>query len=106
MEHHPSNVEVETGRIMRRQIERALALACAVFGWALISVPGIFDSAFYSIIGHFASQQTYGGVLFGLGLARLIVLIVNGYWPVGPTVRLAIMHLTTPLAVDKRVHDL
>ncbi len=95
MEHHPSNVEVETGRIMRRQIERALALACAVFGWALISVPGIFDSAFYSIIGHFASQQTYGGVLFGLGLARLIVLIVNGYWPVGPTVRLGLSAATS-----------
>lgn len=90
-----ANVEVETGRIMRRQIERALAAACMVFGWALIAVPGVFDAAFYSIIEHFASQSTYGGVLFGLGLARLIILIVNGYWPVGPIVRLGLSAATS-----------
>ena len=31
--------------------------------------------------------ELWGGVFILLGTARLVTLIVNGFWPVGPTVR-------------------
>lgn len=83
----PLPIEVQAGRMMRRQIERALSLALAVFGLALIVEPGTFDTAaLYQWYDGFP-QSLYGATLFGIGAVRLVVLIVNGHWPVGPHVR-------------------
>lgn len=83
----PPDIEIVIGRIIRRNIERALALGCLVFGAILVLRPAVFDVRFYSLIEAFVTQQTFGLTLFALGLVRIVVLIVNGFWPVGPQVR-------------------
>lgn len=94
----PEDVEVVTGRIMRRQMERGMALACLLFGWTLVAVDGIFDVPLYRILNHFLTQQVYGALLICVGGARLLTLIVNGYWPVGPKVRLGLSVITCIVA--------
>lgn len=91
----PNSVEVIAGRIMRRNIERALAFACLAFGSLLILYDGIFASSpFYGLIAMAVDQHLFGLALFALGLVRVVVLIVNGFWPVGPQVRLALSNAT------------
>lgn len=83
----PPQVEIITGRIIRRQIERALALGCLLFGAVLVLRPTVFDNRFYGLFDGIISQELFGLGIFTLGLVRIVVLIVNGFWPVGPQVR-------------------
>ncbi|MCA9271258.1 MAG: hypothetical protein KDA41_22400 [Planctomycetales bacterium] len=83
----PPNIEIVIGRIIRRNIERALAFGCLLFGAILVLRPAIFDSRFYGLLENLISQQAFGLALFSLGVVRIVVLVVNGFWPVGPQVR-------------------
>lgn len=52
------------------------------FGWVLYAPPPIFpDSPGFRVLAQWATEETWGLVCLGVGLAHLVALIINGTFP-------------------------
>lgn len=72
-----------------RYAEWATATGMALFGFLLIGNQRAFDQPFYATLKSiFGTADTLGWLAFLFGVARLIVLFINGAWKRTPLLRM------------------
>lgn len=83
--------EARVGVFMRRTVEKALAVATVGLGVLAMLLPGAWGhDPFYRLLLAFMPQQGWGTMFFAIGVVRSVFLIVNGYYPLSPLVRLTL----------------
>lgn len=70
-----------------RRSEWLLALAMCAIGTAYTCVEGLFSNQYFTTMLALATQGTWGAIVLGLGLMRLVMLWINGRWSVSPYFR-------------------
>lgn len=72
-----------------RAIEWWSAFALALWGFAVIAFPNMFDNSTFAGLKLFAPQHIWGLAALLIGLIRIAALAVNGFWHRTPIIRWA-----------------
>jgi hypothetical protein len=83
-----TELEARVGNRTRRAQEMKMSLAVLGLGIMFALDGRLFNEGeALWMLGVFVRPSLWAQVFTMIGMARLVVLIVNGFWPVGPTVR-------------------
>lgn len=82
-------LSADQGRIFRKSTEAIGAVAAIVCGlqFVLFGFGNTEDAAIFLPMAMAAPASFWGLAMFSLGVTRILVLIVNGWWPLGHVVR-------------------
>lgn len=80
-------LSADQGRVFRKSTEAIGAVAAIVLGLQFILYGFSSVANIYLPMSIIAPAQIWGIEMFSLGLLRITVLIVNGWWPLGHLVR-------------------
>lgn len=90
--------EARVGAKLRRRYEMTLAVAIMALGVMFSAESGIFETGLpLNYLSSVAPHWVWGQALTIIGCGRLVALIVNGHWPLGPRVRWWLSSLCIPI---------
>lgn len=90
--------EAHAGMFLRRALEFILAGAVLLLGLGVLLLEGIWAHPVYSVLEKVAPTAVWGVAFTLIGTIRCVVLVINGFWPFSPPVRLGLAILTLVFA--------